>query len=267
MNQEEKYICPFNFQMVTASSLISAQPYQRELGGAHVNEIIQNFNRYLAHPILVSRRDGKLYVYDGQHTLAAFMKKFGNDVVIPALIVDGLTEQKEATLYRHQSDLNKKLTVKNALNAGLVANEADVVAYCEVLKSCGLEYEFSKDKIPNSDGVLASHGYTFSQIFSKKSKGAAQLKNVLDIINSAWGKRAKAMDVEVLKGIDVFSTVYKGEYERSRLITALQNVNPGAIKKNATESMAKGSMKYAEAVWMIYNNRLSKEKKLPNKLH
>lgn len=265
---EGKYNCPFNFQMVTASSLISAQDYQREISGAHVTELVQNFDKYQAHPILASRRAGKLYVYDGQHTLAAFMKKFGNDVVVPVLIVDGLSEQDEAKLFRHQCDFNKKLTVKNVLNAGFVANENDVIAYCDVLKSCGFEFEFSKtDRAQNRDGVLANHAYTFNQIFRKKNKGAAQLKNVLTIISSAWGKRAKAMDVEVLKGIDVFTTIYKGEYEMARLISSLQNVNPGAIKKNATESMAKGSLKYAEAVWMIYNNRLSKEKKLPNRLH
>ncbi len=265
MKNEEKYTCPFRFQMISASMLTSEQQYQREINNTEVKTLVENFNRFLAHPILVSSRNGKYYVYDGQHTLSMFIKKFGKDVVVPALIVEGLSEEEEAFLFCHQSDYTRKLSTKNILNAGFVANEEDVLGYCQVLRECGFEWEFREDKVPSKDGVIRSHGYPFNQIFMKKQKGAKQLKLVFDTINCVWAGSPDSLKEEVLKGIDVFTFAYRGEYDYNRLITALRKMNPGQIKKDAGLSMAKGSGKYGYAILSAYNRNLPAEKKLENR--
>lgn len=64
---------PLYRMMVIDSSEIIAprEDYQRELKSERVKRIVSNFDERIANEPKVSYRDGKYYVFDGQHTIDA----------------------------------------------------------------------------------------------------------------------------------------------------------------------------------------------------
>ena len=66
-----------NYEMRTIDTsvlIIPRDTYQRPLQSDEVKEIIAEYNPYLRNEPKVSFRDGKYYVFDGQHTLVALLE-------------------------------------------------------------------------------------------------------------------------------------------------------------------------------------------------
>ena len=65
-----------------------------------VDRLIAKWDDRLLTPLVVSFRDGKFNVVDGQHRIAAMRKMAdGGNVTVPCLIYTGLTYEQEAELY------------------------------------------------------------------------------------------------------------------------------------------------------------------------
>lgn len=58
-------------------------------------------------PLLVSYRNNEYYVIDGQNTLYALRKLYGDKVVVPAIVIQGLTYEQEALLYANKTTLSE----------------------------------------------------------------------------------------------------------------------------------------------------------------
>ena len=58
-----------HFEQIPIKNLVSNQDYQRNLSISHVQKAAANFNLYQINPVKVSRREGKNYVFNGQHTI------------------------------------------------------------------------------------------------------------------------------------------------------------------------------------------------------
>ena len=60
-------------------------------------EIIWDWDERLLDPVIVSFRDGKFYVIDGQHRIAAMRKmNNGSEVMAVCKVYSGLTYEQEA---------------------------------------------------------------------------------------------------------------------------------------------------------------------------
>ena len=75
--------------------LLSA-PYQREIRNNNIKEIIRKFDKNKVKPIVVSYRNGKYYVVDGQHTLTVLRMLFGENYIVTTRVLKGLTYDDEA---------------------------------------------------------------------------------------------------------------------------------------------------------------------------
>ena len=74
--------------------------YQRELNEDRVRRIAAEFDERIANEPKVSCRDGRYYVFDGQHTIAARkLLNGGRDLPIRCKVFYGLTESDEALLF------------------------------------------------------------------------------------------------------------------------------------------------------------------------
>lgn len=80
---EATYGNPGVDKVIHSARLISGQAYQRPVREENVNELIGKWNNTLLEPVVVSFRDGKFYVIDGQNRIAA-MRKMNNshDVMV-----------------------------------------------------------------------------------------------------------------------------------------------------------------------------------------
>lgn len=117
------------------------ETYQRSIDNnesqALIVHIALNWHWGRAQLLNVSRRDGKLFVVDGQHRLQA-AKLRGDIQQLPCLVEEFASVAEEAALF---DDLNGKRRPVSALDkfrAALVAGDPDCVAIGEAMKRAGL---------------------------------------------------------------------------------------------------------------------------------
>ena len=102
------------YKELTISSdqlLIPRTTYQRELNEKRVHRIAAQFDERIANEPKVSCRDGRYYVFDGQHTISARkLLNGGKDLPIRCKVFYGLTQEEEALLFAQQTGASAKLT-------------------------------------------------------------------------------------------------------------------------------------------------------------
>ena len=128
---EVEYSNPGAIRTLSTSQLTSGLPYQRPVEQKDVDKIIREWNGREITPVVVSFRDGKFNVVDGQHHIEAMRQKAGGrDVIVPCIIHTGMTYEQEAELYARLDRDKKRLTLrqytKAVVEAGSDANIMEV---------------------------------------------------------------------------------------------------------------------------------------------
>ena len=89
---EVEYSNPGAIRTLSTSRLTSGLPYQRPVEQRDVDKIIREWSGRELSPVVVSFRDGKFNVLDGQHRIEAMRQMAGGkDVIVPCIIHTGLT--------------------------------------------------------------------------------------------------------------------------------------------------------------------------------
>lgn len=102
--------------------------YQRELILDEVLSISKNFNECIANEPKVSFRDGRYFIFDGQHTVAARVhRNGGNPLPILCKVYFGLTEKEEARLFAAQTGFSTDLGAGAKIRAMAGAGPARAV--------------------------------------------------------------------------------------------------------------------------------------------
>ena len=108
----------YEYKQVNSAFIVIDEDYQRELDQNRVKRIVANFNPDLVNPIKVSYRNGKYYVFDGQHTLAALkMRNGGKDLMVECKIYRGLSEADEAILFSEQNGISRQVATNAKLKS------------------------------------------------------------------------------------------------------------------------------------------------------
>ena len=116
---------------IPASQLISPrETYQRELVSPRAKEIAGKFDERIANEPKVSYRDGKYYVFDGQHTIGARILVSGNkDVPIKCKVYYGMDEQEEALLFAQQNGVSAPLTAGARMRAKIFGKDSEATSF------------------------------------------------------------------------------------------------------------------------------------------
>ncbi|MCD8189299.1 MAG: hypothetical protein LUD78_03615 [Clostridiales bacterium] len=69
--------CPYEIMLLNSRQLIIPKDYQRRLQPNRVDAIVSDFDERIANEPKVSCRNGRYYVFDGQHTIDARIAKNG----------------------------------------------------------------------------------------------------------------------------------------------------------------------------------------------
>lgn len=95
----------------TSQIIAPREDYQRELKSERVKRIVKSFDERIANEPKVSFRDGKYYVFDGQHTIdARKVMNGGKDLPVLCKVYMGLDEKEEAMLFAKQTGESARLT-------------------------------------------------------------------------------------------------------------------------------------------------------------
>jgi hypothetical protein len=116
--------------------------YQRSIESgesqALIADIALNWHWGRAQVLTVSRRDGRLFVVDGQHRLAA-AKLRGDIQQLPCLIEEFSDVSEEAALFNDLNDKRRPVSAIDKFRAALVAGDSDCAAIGAAIARAGLE--------------------------------------------------------------------------------------------------------------------------------
>lgn len=248
----------FDYSTISAVKLISAQDYQRDVSKARVNKIVKNFDPYKINPIKVAFRDGKYYVFDGQHTLSAIIQLYGINTIVPVMIFKEITHEIEALLFATQDENKKKLGIQERLMALYISGDEDVTYFKRACELYGFNCDFRSG---TKDRSITSYGYLYDSVYKKH--GAERLNKILRIVSRIWGRKAECTYSQVLKGLNCFIDNYDGVYNEDILVGALNDTSALEIKRDGNaDTTRKGDERYAAQILTDYNNRC-KNKKTP----
>jgi len=169
--------------------------YQRVLDEQRVLRIIRKFNPLKMNALIISKRDdGAYYVIDGQHRMVV-LQRLGIPSAV-CMVIEGLTEEQEAELFRSQNDEVRTPTIYDRHHAGVVANDLNDITLAMKLEKHGY-------KIHRSKGTrLISAITTLHRIM--KDYGISTLDRVLEYSSLTWPDDPHATRKEMLAGLAEF---------------------------------------------------------------
>ena len=140
---------------------IDAQ-YQRSLDSEQsqqlVRAIAQHWNWDLCQPLVVARRpDGKLYVIDGQHRLAAARMR-GDIPQLPAVVVQYDSVEDEAASFVLLNQQRKPLSKLDLFKAAVASGDITAGAIVQAMDAAGLRLAPHQNYISWKPGMVANIG-------------------------------------------------------------------------------------------------------------
>lgn len=251
----------YNLEEIDSSKITTpVSLYQRATDIKRVNEIAKNFDERIANEPKVSFRDGKYFVFDGQHTLLARVKLNG-DKHLPVLckVYFDLSAEEEANLFAAQTGISSRLKSGEKLRAKAFSNDQMSIDFIEANNNLGINVSLSNSKGEYRIRCVAAAFKEFQRIGTKKYCEA------MKIICEAWGGEPTSFYVPVIVGICRFVNLYEGYYSHDKLVRALLDVEPKTfIKEAEIDEELVGVNCYVNWLYKRYNSTTT-GKKLPKK--
>ena len=248
----------FVLRKINTADIISNAGYQRPVDVREVRKIVAKWNDNLVNPPKVSYRNGKFYVFDGQHTIQALkLKNDGKDVDVLCRVYTGLTYEDEARLFAEQNGISKRVTVYQKSKALYEAKDEDVMAVSDLIMAYGY---------PNPTLPSGSKTPSFFRPFPTALKiymkyGRNRLDMILRIITESWGAKNKdGCRAGIVSGLNLLLNTYMShELDVRELIRCLSRVSPMKICADAkADTLHKGAVNYAIQMALIYNDKKRK---------
>ncbi len=228
--------------------------YQRELNMDRVHKIAAEFDERIANEPKVSYRDGRYYVFDGQHTIAARkLLNGGRDLPIRCKVFYGLTESDEALLFAQQTGASARLTAGAKFRALVFGGDADALAFLKATEGVGLCVDCKQTRGVKRLACIA----TAFELYKKV--GGEVYREAMRAIMDAWGGDPDSLRAETVQGVVEFVDLYHGEYSRRRLVTRLRQVDPLVIfREGRAMTSLPGYKRYLYQVYRLYNGSSAK---------
>ena len=133
-------------ELLSTGELYSGQPYQRPVLDRVVDKLVREWDPRLLTPLVVSYRDGRYNLVDGQHRVCAMRKKNGGkDVTALCRVYHGLTYEQEAELYYKLDRAKGHLRLAHATKALVESGaDAEIIEIKRLLEGAGFVWALDK---------------------------------------------------------------------------------------------------------------------------
>lgn len=241
---------------------ISSRHAQREkISKSRVDYLVSRFDLDKFGTPVLSERQGKFYIIDGQHRIEAIKRWLGlgwEKQKIECLVYGGLSEEEEAEKFLSMNDV-LSVNCFDKFRVSVAAGRIDEVHIQKIVQGAGLC--ISKDKIPGAIGCVS----TLKRIYLRSNGDI--LARALRITRDSFGDAG--FDARVIDGMGHFCQRYNGvldeDVAKERLGSTRGGVN-GLLNKaevlHKTTGNAKAHCVAAAAVDIINSKRGGK--KLPS---
>lgn len=238
------------------SRLTSGLPYQRPVDEKEVDRLIREWDDRLLEPLVVSFRDGRFNVVDGQHRIAAMVKKNGGrEVMAPCKVYSGLTYEEEAALCYKLDKAKKRLSLSQSTNA-LVESGADAEAteIRRLVEGAGFRWALGKRSGREHDIVA-----TRAVINAYRLLGGEAFSRMLRLLEQTWHGVPHSLNAVVLSGLALFLKTYDTELNDRLFVKRLSAVDPDEIIRRGRLDFSTNStaLRYARVFLEKYNGQRS----------
>ena len=251
----------YKLETIDSSKILTAiSQYQRQTDSTRANDIAAHFDERIANEPKVSFRDGRYFVFDGQHTILARIKlNGGKHLPVLCKVYYDLSAEDEAFLFAAQTGLSSKLTSGEKLRAKAFSNDRTALDFIEANSKAGIDVSLS-----NSVGRYRLR--CVSTAFDEFQRlGYKKYIKAMRIICEAWEGNPDSFHVPVIIGICRFVNLYDGCYNHEKIVCALCNVDPKTFVEEAEkDSSLVGVNRYLNYIFSLYNC-IAKNKMLAKK--
>lgn len=240
------------YKQLNSKFIVADNEYQRVIDARRVNKIVSNFNADLVNPLKVSHRDGKYYVFDGQHTLATLKaKNGGKDLMVDCKVYEGLTKVEEAKLFTEQNGISRTVKSTAKFRALQFMGDVDICEMVTLTAAAGFCVDFK-------DNPAGNHIVAVTKLFKMfKNLSGAEFTDALSIIREAWGGVKESVCTEMLGGMYLFYRTYKGRFKRDKLVERLAAVSPKVLVREGKAFSSGGDLRFARQILAVYNKNTS----------
>jgi len=172
--------------LLSTAELFSGQPYQRPVRDCDVTELVREWDPRLLTPLVVSYRDGRYNLVDGQHRVCAMRRKNGGkDVTALCRVYHGLTYEQEAELYYKLDKAKGHLRLSHSTKALVESgSNAEVLEIKRLLEEAGFIWALDKPtKVPFEIEA------TRAVISAYRLLGGAAFSRMLELLAEVWHGR------------------------------------------------------------------------------
>ena len=257
-----EYANPGEDRSIYTGRLTSGLPYQRPVDEKEVARLIREWDDRLLDPIIVSFRDGKFNVVDGQHRIAAMRRmNGGKEVMVDCKVYNGLTYEQEADLCYKLDKAKKRLTLAQATNAlAESGTDEDIRTVKSLIEANGFIWALSR-----RSGAANEIGSIRALMKSWRALGDTEFSRMLMLLRCTWGGHPGSLTSFVLSGMTLFLKTYGTEMDDRLFIRQLSKVDPNEIIKRGKVdfSTSSNALRFARIILEKYNNQRKNTKKLP----
>lgn len=230
-------------------------PYQKELSIPRIETIVKKFDIDRMRPIDVSYRDGRYWVFDGQHRANAYFILGYTE--IPAIVHYGLTYEQEAYLFARQQDEVGAVNCNHKWNALVEAKDPETMEIVKLCKMYGFTVLAKNNKGSNIKCVSRLRKFY-------RDYGATKLMAVLMAIKNAWDYMPHSVDYPIFDGISRLVATYP-EFDYGRLSAVLHETTPRLVLRDMEDEFhaVRGEGRRAAfQIMKLYNYKLNKKNRL-----
>lgn len=250
-------------RLLSTSKLTSGLPYQRPVEKPFVDHLVQTWNERLFHPLIVSLRDGRFYVVDGQHRIAAIRQLNGSrDTMVRCQVYTDLTYEAEAELYYQLDKARHNLTLAQSTKAlSQAGSDPKIIEIQRLLKQVGFVWSFGK-----RTGKSGEISCVRAIIRAYDLLGGAAFTRMLRLLRETWQGIPSSLNSMMLSGMALFLKTYETEIKDSAFIKRLSQVDPEEIIRRGKLDFStdRRDLRYARVIREKYNARRGGQK-LPNR--
>ena len=257
-----EYANPGVERSISTARLFSGQAYQRPVDERMVDRLVKNWDERLLDPLVVSFRDGRFYVVDGQHRISAMKKMNGSaNVMVPCKVYSGLTYEQEAELYYKLDRAKTHLTMAQATKALLESGANQ--EYAEIrrrIEAAGFQWKLDKNASGSDHEIVATRA-----IFNAyKSLGGEAFARMLSLIEAAWHGNPYSLGAMMISGMALFLKTYGAELDDKAFAQRLGLVDAMEITRRAKVDFStnRNDLRCARVLLEKYNGGLRGGRKL-----
>lgn len=249
----------YDYMTLDSSILCVDETYQRRIRPNQINRAKKAFNPNLVNVVKVSFRDGKYWIFNGQHTVALLVAmNDGDPVPVECKVYTGMTQKDEKDLFNLQDGVCSNPTVCEMVRGDYLLGEPYAVKMIEAIESLGLTLAFDNGSGRNRIVCVSAVLKAYKQLPLDK------FIMTLDILRLSWGGIETSFDNRLISGMARFIKHYD-TFDKKNFIEKLHKEDPCQIISK-TKSWGGGANTTARQFLAIYNNGRKAKNRLPDKL-